>query len=73
MEALVNPCSICWVWLGMRNLFQNSKVSKSQGNVELFCLFVACSYTFMEVRLLSCILVRYGSACQNFSEITNCQ
>ena len=39
----------------------------SAGRVELFCLFIACSYTSIVV------LVGYGTACAKFSEIRNCQ
>ena len=40
--------------LGMRNVLQNNKLQISLGKIELFCLFVACSYTSREATLLSC-------------------
>ena len=40
--------------LGMLNLLLSNKVPISLGTVELFCLFVACSYTSMEATVLSC-------------------
>ena len=56
MEALVKSCNICWVWsgmLGISKVLQNNKATKSLGRVELFCLFVACSYTPQEATVLS--------------------
>ena len=38
----------------MSKVFQNNKATVSLGRVELFCLFVACSYTYVEATLLSC-------------------
>ena len=40
--------------LGMPNVLQNNKLQISLGKVELFCLFVACSYTSREALVLSC-------------------
>ena len=57
MEALVKSCNICWVWLGMPGMSKflpNDKVTISLGRIELSCLFVAFSYTFMEATVLSC-------------------
>ena len=39
---------------GMSKVLQNNKATISLGRVELFCLFVACSYTFMKATVLSC-------------------
>ena len=38
---------------GMPNTLQNNKAPISLGRVELFCLFVAYSYTSLEVTVLS--------------------
>ena len=57
METLVKSCNICWVWSGIPGQAepsQNNKVPISLGRVELFYLFVACSYTSMEATVLSC-------------------
>ena len=57
MEALVKSRNICWVWSSMprhANVLGNNKVPISPERVELFCLFVACSYTSMEAKVLSC-------------------
>ena len=40
-------------WPGKLNVFQN-KLTIFLRKVELFCLFVGCSYTFMEATVLSC-------------------
>ena len=52
----------------MSKVLQNNKATISLGRVELFCLFVACSYTFVEATVLS-----YGPAYPKFSEATNHQ
>ena len=57
MESLVKSCNICWVWSGMpghAEPFPNNKVPISPERVELFCLFVVCSYTSVEDTVLSC-------------------
>ena len=65
MDALVKSCNICGfgqaicgfgqVCLGMSNILQNNKATIFLGGVELFCLFVASSYTSLEATvLLSC-------------------
>ena len=54
MEALVKSCNICWVWSGMSKVLQNNKATISLGRLELFCLFVACSYTSVEATVLLC-------------------
>ena len=38
----------------MSKVLQNNKETISLGRVESFCLFVACSYTFMEATMSSC-------------------
>ena len=38
----------------MSKILQNNKATISLGRLELFCLFVSCSYTFMEAIVLSC-------------------
>ena len=38
----------------MSKVLQNNKATISLGRVELFCLFVTCSYTSMEATVLSC-------------------
>ena len=38
----------------MSKALQNNKATISLGRVELFCLFVTCSYTSMEATVLSC-------------------
>ena len=56
----------------MPNLLQKkNKVLISLGRVELFCLFVACSYTTMEATCYHANLVGYGPTYPKFSEITN--
>ena len=40
--------------LGMPSVLQNNKAPISLGRVDLFYLFVACSYTSMETTVLSC-------------------
>ena len=50
-----------------------TKVPISLGKVELFCLFVVCSYTSMEAMLLSCHFRWLWSWCPKFSETTNHQ
>ena len=37
---------------GMSKVLLNNKATRSQGSVELFCLFVAWSYTSMEATVL---------------------
>ena len=54
MEALVKSCNICWAWSGMSKVLQNNKAKISLVRLELFCLFVAFSYTSMETTVLSC-------------------
>ena len=54
MEALVKSCNICWVWSGIPNVLRNNKAPISPEKVELFCLFVACSYTSTEATMLLC-------------------
>ena len=54
MNALVKSCNTCWVWSGMPSVLQNNKLQISLGKVELFCLFVACSYTSREATVLLC-------------------
>ena len=49
MEALVKSCTP-----GMPNVLQNNKLPISLGKIELFCLFVAFSYTSREATVLSC-------------------
>ena len=39
---------------GMSKILENNKATISLGRVDLFCLFVACSYTSMEATVLSC-------------------
>ena len=39
---------------GMSKVLQNNKATISPERVELFCSFVACTYTSMEAALLSC-------------------
>ena len=46
---------------GMSKVLQNNKATISLGRVELFCLFVACSYTFVEATVLSCCFSRVWS------------
>ena len=59
-EALVKSCNACLVWssvpghLYIPNIHQNNKLQISLGKVELFCLFVACSYTSRKASVLSC-------------------
>ena len=62
MKTLVKSFNICYVWsamlnLSILNLLQNNKVPISLGRVELFCLFVACSYTSKEDTMVSCHFV----------------
>ena len=57
----------------MSKVLQNHKATISLGGVELFCLFIACSYTSMKATVLSCRLVGCGAACPKFSEATNKQ
>ena len=45
----------------MSKVLQNNKATISLGRVELFCLFVACSYTFVEATVLSCCFSRVWS------------
>ena len=40
--------------LDMPTVLKNNKLQMSVGKVELFCLFVACSYTSREASVLSC-------------------
>ena len=56
MEALVKSCNIGFgqACPGMPNLLQNNKVPISLGRAQLFCSFVAFSYTSMEATVLSC-------------------
>ena len=54
MEGLVKSCNICWVWSGMPANDLQNKAPISLGRVELFCSFVAFSYTPMEATALSC-------------------
>ena len=50
MEALVISCNSYWVWSGMLRYAEPSpkKMPISLEKVELFCLFIAFSYTSME-------------------------
>ena len=57
----------------MPNLLKKNKVLISLGRVELFCLFVACSYTSMEATCYHAISVGYGPTYSKFSEVTNRQ
>ena len=57
----------------MSKVLQNNKATICLGRVELFCLFVACSYTAMEATVLSCRFSWVWSACPKFSEVTNHQ
>ena len=57
----------------MSKVLQNNKATICLGRVELFCLFVACSYTSMEATVLSCRFSWVWSACPKFSEVTNHQ
>ena len=57
----------------MSKVLQNHKATISLGGVELFCLFIACSYTSMKATVLSCRLVGCGAASPKFSEATNKQ
>ena len=57
----------------MSKVLQNNKATISPERVELFCLFVACSYTSMEATVLSCRFSWVWSACPKFSEVTNHQ
>ena len=57
----------------MSKVLQNNKVTIFLGRVELFCLFVACSYTSWKLQCYPVVLVWYGPACPNFSEATNHQ
>ena len=57
----------------MSKVLQNNKATISPERVELFCLFVACSYTSMEATVLSCHFSWVWSACPKFSEVTNHQ
>ena len=41
-------------YTGMSKFLQNNKAPKSPGRVELLGSFVACTYTSMEVTVLSC-------------------
>ena len=43
--------------LGMPNVLQNNKLPIALGKVELFCLFVGCSYTSWEATVLSCCFI----------------
>ena len=60
MEAFVKSRNVCWVWSGMPGHVQdspNNKITKPQylwEGLSFFCLFVACSYTFMKGTVLSC-------------------
>ena len=71
MEALVKSCTICSVWSGMPSILQNNKLQIFLGKIELFCLFVACSYTSREAKCDHVVLARYGLVCPKFSETTN--
>ena len=71
METLVKSCNVCWFWSGMPNVLQKNKLQMSLGKVELYCLFVACSYTPGKLQCYYVVLAGYGSACPRFSEITN--
>ena len=51
METLVKSCNICWGCSCQTS--GKNKVPISLGRVELFCLFVARSYTSMETAVLS--------------------
>ena len=66
MEVLVKSFNICWVWSGMPNSLQNNKVPISYGRVELFCLFIACSYTSTEATVLSC---HFSWACSSMPKL----
>ena len=69
--------NICWVRSGMPGhvqLLQKEKAAICPERAELFCLFVACSFTSMKTRVLLClIIVGYWPACLKFSEATNQQ
>ena len=58
MESLVKSCNICWVLSGMPGHGEHSPKKQSANiselTLELFCLFFACSYTPMDVTVLSC-------------------
>ena len=54
----------------MSKILQNNKAMISLGRVELFCLFVACSYISMCYHV---ILIGYGLARPKFSETTDQQ
>ena len=47
-------------------VLQNNKLPISLGKVELFCLFVACSYTFREATVFSCC---FGWVCSNMPKV----
>ena len=55
----------------MPNILRINKLQISLGKVELFYLFVACSFTSREATVL--LLVGYGLACPKVSEITDHQ
>ena len=69
MEGLVKSSNGCWVRSGMPNILRINKLQISLGKVELFYLFVACSFTSREATVL--LLVGYGLACPKVSEITD--
>ena len=69
-QALVKSCNIC---LDISKVLQNSKATISLGRVEVFCLFIASSYTSMETTVYYVVLLGYGLECWNFSETTNHQ
>ena len=51
---------------GMPNVLQNNKLSISLGKVELFCLFIACSYTSREAKALSCL---FSCVCSSMRKV----
>ena len=57
----------------MFKVLQNNKATISLRRVELFSLFVACSYTSAEPKCCHVVLVGYGRACPKFSEARNHQ
>ena len=58
---------------GMSKVLQNNKAAISLGRVELFCLFLACSYISWKLQFCHVILVGYCLAYPKFSETTNHQ
>ena len=65
--TLVKSCKICWVWSGMSGHTQQSPklLSNNTTGKDWVYLFVACTYTYMDIMSFQMGMVRHAQSLWN--------